>query len=50
MACESFRRANPGAEREQALAGLGGNLCRCGTYHGVANAIVDALHGTTGGK
>lgn len=50
MACESVRRRSPGASREQALAGLGGNLCRCGTYHGVANAVLDAIHGTTGGK
>ncbi|MBM4013518.1 MAG: (2Fe-2S)-binding protein [Planctomycetes bacterium] len=48
MACESFKRANPGATREQALDGLGGNLCRCGTYHGVAQAVVDALAGKGG--
>ena len=50
MACEGFKRANPGASRQQALDGLGGNLCRCGTYHGVANAVVDALAGKTGGN
>src|SRR5262249_49036773 len=42
MACESFRRAHPKAERREVLEGLGGNLCRCGTYHGVTQAVLDA--------
>ncbi len=51
MACESFKRANGSATREQVLSELGGNLCRCGTYHGVANAVADALKlGANGGK
>jgi xanthine dehydrogenase YagT iron-sulfur-binding subunit len=45
MACESFRRANAKATREEVVAGLGGNLCRCGTYHGVTNAVLDAIGG-----
>ncbi len=45
MACESFRRGHPKATREQVVAGLGGNLCRCGTYHGVTHAVLDAIGG-----
>jgi xanthine dehydrogenase YagT iron-sulfur-binding subunit len=45
MACESFRRANGKASREEVLGGLGGNLCRCGTYHGVTNAVLAAIGG-----
>lgn len=50
MACEGFRRGHAGASREEVLAGLGGNLCRCGTYHGVANAVLDVLDAAKGGK
>jgi xanthine dehydrogenase YagT iron-sulfur-binding subunit len=45
MACESFRRAHPKADRHEVVDGLGGNLCRCGTYHGVTNAVLDAIGG-----
>jgi xanthine dehydrogenase YagT iron-sulfur-binding subunit len=45
MACEAFRRSHPNAARNDVLEGLGGNLCRCGTYHGVANAVLDAIGG-----
>jgi xanthine dehydrogenase YagT iron-sulfur-binding subunit len=49
MACESFRRAHSKATREEVVAGLGGNLCRCGTYHGVTHAVLDALGADDGG-
>lgn len=42
VACESIVRKNPNCTREQALDGLGGNLCRCGTYVGVVDAVVEA--------
>lgn len=45
MACESFRRSHPKAERREVQDGLGGNLCRCGTYHGVTQAVLDAIGG-----
>ena len=45
MACESFRRAHPQAARAEVVEGLGGNLCRCGTYHGVTQAVLDAIAG-----
>ena len=34
---------------EQVRAGLGGNLCRCGTYAGMMLAVVDAAKNTRGG-
>ena len=45
MACESFRRGHPKAARDEVLQGLGGNLCRCGTYHGITNAVLEAIGG-----
>jgi len=45
MACESFRRAHDHATRDEVVHGLGGNLCRCGTYHGITHAVLEALEG-----
>src|SRR3989475_5236276 len=42
VACTAFVRKNPNATIEQGRAGLGGNLCRCGTYAGMMLAVVDA--------
>lgn len=42
MACTAFVRKNPDCTVDQARAGLGGNLCRCGTYAGIMLAAVDA--------
>ncbi|MCI0744255.1 MAG: (2Fe-2S)-binding protein [Verrucomicrobia subdivision 3 bacterium] len=44
-AATAFVRANPKASIEQVRAGLGGNLCRCGTYAGMILAVVDAAKG-----
>jgi xanthine dehydrogenase YagT iron-sulfur-binding subunit len=44
-AATAFVRANPKASMEQVRAGLGGNLCRCGTYAGMILAVVDAAKG-----
>lgn len=41
-AATAFVRANPNATVEQVRAGLGGNLCRCGTYAGMLLAVSDA--------
>ena len=41
-AATAFVRANPRATAEQVRAGLGGNLCRCGTYAGMILAVADA--------
>jgi len=42
VACTAFVRRHPNATLEQVRAGLGGNLCRCGTYAGMMLAVVDA--------
>jgi len=42
VACTAFVRSHPNATLEQVRAGLGGNLCRCGTYAGIMLAAVDA--------
>jgi xanthine dehydrogenase YagT iron-sulfur-binding subunit len=31
-------------------AGLGGNLCRCGTYVGIRPAVLEAAQAMKGGK
>src|SRR4026208_255387 len=41
-AATAFVRANPKASVEEVRAGLGGNLCRCGTYAGMILAVADA--------
>lgn len=41
-AATAFVREHPNATVEQVRAGLGGNLCRCGTYAGMLLAVADA--------
>ncbi len=41
-ACSAFVRDNPNATPDEVKAGLGGNLCRCGTYAGMVLAASDA--------
>ncbi len=42
VACTAFVRKHPNASLDEVRAGLGGNLCRCGTYAGMLLAGVDA--------
>ncbi len=42
VACAAFVHQHPNATLEQVRSGLGGNLCRCGTYAGMLLAVVDA--------
>ena len=41
-AATAFVREHPNASIEDVRAGLGGNLCRCGTYAGMLLAVSDA--------
>ena len=41
VATRAFLNANPGAGMDSIRKGLGGNLCRCGTYDGVAHAVLE---------
>lgn len=45
VACAAFLDKNPNPTLEDVRAGLGGNLCRCGTYAGVIEAVLDAAKG-----
>jgi xanthine dehydrogenase YagT iron-sulfur-binding subunit len=51
MACHAFVDAHPDPTPEQINRGLGGNLCRCGTYVGIRKAVAETLGkgGTTNG-
>jgi len=40
MACKAFLDKNPNPNIEQVRKGLGGNLCRCGTYVGITHAVL----------
>ena len=42
MASKAFLDRNPNPTYDQVKAGLGGNLCRCGTYVGVRKAVLEA--------
>jgi len=42
VACKAFLDKNPNPTPEQIQGGLGGNLCRCGTYVGVRAAVAQA--------
>ncbi len=48
MACKAFLDKNPNPTLDQIRTGLGGNLCRCGTYVGVAQAVLQSSKSQTG--
>jgi xanthine dehydrogenase YagT iron-sulfur-binding subunit len=50
MAAKGFLDKNPNPTYEQVKAGLGGNLCRCGTYVGVRQAVMEASKTMKGGR
>ncbi|MGH9357814.1 MAG: (2Fe-2S)-binding protein [Terriglobia bacterium] len=41
MACIAFLKTHPNPALEDVEKGLGGNLCRCGTYKGIRQAVLD---------
>jgi xanthine dehydrogenase YagT iron-sulfur-binding subunit len=45
MACKAFLDKNPKPTRADVEKGLGGNLCRCGTYAGIREAVLAAAQG-----
>lgn len=49
VATRAFIDAHPGAKLEEIRKGLGGNICRCGTYDGVAHAALECAS-RKGGK
>jgi len=50
MAAKGFLDHNPNPTYEEVKSGLGGNLCRCGTYVGVRKAVLDAAKEMKGAK
>jgi xanthine dehydrogenase YagT iron-sulfur-binding subunit len=50
VACKAFLDRNPNPTPEEIQKGLGGNLCRCGTYMGVRQAVLDAAKAMKGGR
>jgi xanthine dehydrogenase YagT iron-sulfur-binding subunit len=42
VACKAFLDAHPDPTLEQIERGLGGNLCRCGTYDGIKHVLAAA--------
>jgi len=42
VACRAFLDKNPKPTLEQIKHGLGGNICRCGTYTNIFNAVLEA--------
>jgi xanthine dehydrogenase YagT iron-sulfur-binding subunit len=45
MAAKAFLDHNPKPTRAEVEKGLSGNICRCGTYVGVRQAVLDAASG-----
>jgi xanthine dehydrogenase YagT iron-sulfur-binding subunit len=49
MAAQALLDKHPNPSPDQIHKGLGGNLCRCGTYAGITKAILQAAHQMQGG-
>ena len=49
VAVRAFLNKHPDATEEQILAGLNGNICRCGTYANVLQAVVSLVKGEQNG-
>lgn len=45
VATRAFLDANPGASLEDIRKGLGGNICRCGTYDGITKCNLELAKG-----
>jgi xanthine dehydrogenase YagT iron-sulfur-binding subunit len=46
----AFLQRNPNPAEEDLKKGLGGNLCRCGTYMGIRKAVLEAAHDMKGAR
>ncbi|HXK12263.1 MAG TPA: (2Fe-2S)-binding protein [Vicinamibacteria bacterium] len=49
VACKALLDRHPDPSPDQVRAGLGGNLCRCGTYAGIRGAVAQAARAQGGG-
>ena len=50
VACTAMLQAHANPTAEQVRLGLGGNLCRCGTYAGIKEAVVEAAKTAFNGR
>jgi len=50
VAAKNFLDRHPNPSYEDVEKGLGGNLCRCGTYVGVRQAVLEAAKNMKGGN
>lgn len=50
MASTAFLMKHPNPTLEEVEKGLGGNLCRCGTYAGIRRAVLEAAQAMKGGQ
>jgi len=50
VASKAFLDRNPNPSYDQVKEGLGGNLCRCGTYVGIRKAVLEAAKQLKGGR
>ena len=50
VACKAFLDKHPSPTLADVEKGLGGNLCRCGTYAGVRQAVLAAANTMRGGQ
>jgi len=50
VACKAFLDKHPNPTLQEIERGLGGNLCRCGTYAGIQQAVLEAAKSMKGGK
>ena len=50
MSCKAYLDTHRNPTVEEVKQALGGNLCRCGTYVGVRNAVVQAAMSRKGGR
>ncbi|HEV2298151.1 MAG TPA: (2Fe-2S)-binding protein [Candidatus Acidoferrales bacterium] len=50
MACSAYVDHEPNPTYEGLQKALGGNLCRCGTYMGIRQAVLDAAKSMKGGR
>jgi xanthine dehydrogenase YagT iron-sulfur-binding subunit len=50
MSAKAFLAENPRPTLEELRKGMCGNLCRCGTYAGITEAIMAAAQGAAAGK
>jgi xanthine dehydrogenase YagT iron-sulfur-binding subunit len=50
MACKGFLAKHPDPTVDEIRKGLGGNLCRCGTYVGITKAVLQAAQQMKGGR